>query len=72
MNDPIGIFDSGIGGLTILSELQDLLQEENYIYYADSKNCPYGEKTYEELLHICISIIEFFIQKKCILLQRVV
>ena len=45
MNKKIGMFDSGIGGLTILKELKKLLPNEDYIYYADSKNNPYGEKS---------------------------
>ena len=41
----IGVFDSGIGGLTVLEELKNVLPNEDYLFYADSKNCPYGEKT---------------------------
>ena len=48
----IGVFDSGIGGLTVLDEIVKLLPNYNYIYYGDSKNNPYGEKTDEELLNI--------------------
>ena len=45
MNQKIGILDSGIGGTTILKEIKKLLPTEDYIYYADGKNNPYGEKT---------------------------
>lgn len=45
----IGLFDSGIGGTTILSAIQKLLPNEEYKYIADSKNCPYGEKSDQEL-----------------------
>ena len=45
----IGLFDSGIGGTTILSAIQKLLPDEEYKYIADSKNCPYGEKSDQEL-----------------------
>ena len=45
----IGIFDSGIGGLTILREIIKILPEYNYLYLADSKNLPYGEKSSEEI-----------------------
>lgn len=66
MNEnPIGIFDSGIGGLTIVNELKKRLPYENYFYYADSKNCPYGEKTKEELFDICSNIVEFLLERKC-------
>jgi len=45
----IGVFDSGIGGTTVLAEIKKLLPNEEYRYIADSKNCPYGEKSDEEL-----------------------
>ena len=45
---PIGIFDSGIGGISILNNLKDILPNENFIYLADNKNCPYGSKTKKE------------------------
>lgn len=51
-NNKIGVFDSGIGGLTTLEEIKKLLPNEEYIYIADSKNNPYGEKSSEELLKI--------------------
>ena len=41
---PIGIFDSGIGGVTVLREIIKVLPNENYIYYSDSRNNPYGDK----------------------------
>ena len=43
-SNPIGIFDSGIGGLTIAHALKDRLPNENIIYYGDTKHLPYGEK----------------------------
>ncbi|MBR3252488.1 glutamate racemase [Candidatus Saccharibacteria bacterium] len=48
----IGIFDSGIGGTTVMKAIKDLLKDEEYLYIADSKNCPYGEKSDEELIKI--------------------
>ena len=48
----IGIFDSGMGGTTVLATIKKLLPSEEYFYLADSKNCPYGEKTDEELQKI--------------------
>ena len=48
----IGVFDSGIGGTTILSALKSRIQNAEYFYIADSKNCPYGEKTDSELYQI--------------------
>jgi glutamate racemase len=43
----IGIFDSGVGGLSVFREIRKLLPEESYIYYSDNAHCPYGEKTRE-------------------------
>jgi glutamate racemase len=63
-NNKIGMFDSGIGGLTILKELRKLLPNENYIYYADSKNNPYGEKSDSELMNIVTNIVDFLISKE--------
>lgn len=63
MNNKIGMFDSGIGGLTILKELKKLLPNEDYIYYADSKNNPYGEKSDEELMKIVTNIVEYLISR---------
>jgi glutamate racemase len=47
---PIGIFDSGIGGLTVLKELQRALPHEHFVYFADTANLPYGEKTPEQII----------------------
>ena len=49
-NRPIGIFDSGLGGLTAVMALRRLMPEENIVYFADSARVPYGEKRREELL----------------------
>ena len=59
----IGVFDSGIGGLTTLKEIRKILPNENYIFYADTKNNPYGEKPQEELHAIVKNIVEYFISK---------
>lgn len=62
---PIGIFDSGIGGVTVLKEIIKLLPDENYIYYSDSKNNPYGDKTEQEIFKICDNIVQLLINKNC-------
>lgn len=62
---PIGVFDSGIGGVTVLKEMIKILPNENYIYYSDSKNNPYGDKTDEEILKICDEIVKLLLQKNC-------
>src|SRR3546814_16204330 len=46
---PIGIFDAGVGGLSVLREIRRLLPGENLLYYADSRHCPYGTKTAEQI-----------------------
>ena len=46
------VFDSGIGGVTVLKEIIKILPNENYIYYSDSKNNPYGDKTNKEIIKI--------------------
>lgn len=62
-NRPIGMFDSGIGGLTVLKEYLQLMPYEKYIYYADTKHLPYGNKTKEEIISYAEEITKFFISK---------
>ena len=64
MNKKIGVLDSGIGGTTVLDKMVELLPNEEYIYYADTKNNPYGEKSEEELYKIVRNIVTFLIDKK--------
>ena len=63
MNNPIGIFDSGIGGISILDKLKNMLPNENFIYLADNLNCPYGSKSKKEIYSLsyknCEKLIEF-------------
>ena len=54
----IGIFDSGMGGTTIMHAIKNLLPSEEYFYLADSKNCPYGEKSDAELIRITTRNVE--------------
>ena len=64
-NRPIGIFDSGVGGISIWKELRTLLPAEDTLYLADSLNAPYGEKDPEEILRLSIKNAEFLISKGC-------
>lgn len=57
----IGVFDSGVGGLTILSELYKHYPLCDYTYIGDNKNCPYGDKTKEQLFSFASRIIDYFI-----------
>lgn len=58
-NLPIGIFDSGVGGVSVLKELVSLMPGENYIYLGDSKNAPYGTKSREEILENSLACAQF-------------
>lgn len=58
----IGIFDSGVGGLSVFREIRKVLPEEEYIYYSDSANCPYGEKPVEFIIDRCRKITEFLLE----------
>lgn len=57
---PIAFFDSGVGGLTVFKKVKELLPNEDYIYFGDLKNIPYGEKSKEELIKIADNIFKFF------------
>ena len=48
-SDPVGVFDSGVGGISVLREMVSRLPKENFIYYGDTRNAPYGTKTPEEV-----------------------
>ena len=60
---PIGVFDSGAGGLTILSALRQELPYENYIYFGDTANCPYGTRSDTEIIELSIQICRFLIEQ---------
>jgi glutamate racemase len=62
---PIGVFDSGVGGTSIWKEIYKLLPNENTIYLADSKNAPYGAKSADEILNLSIKNTEFLLNKNC-------
>lgn len=62
---PIGLFDSGIGGTSIWKEIHTLLPNEATIYLADSKNAPYGQKSKEEILHLSIKNTELLLNQNC-------
>ena len=64
-NNPIGIFDSGVGGTSIWKEIQTLLPMENTIYLSDSVNAPYGEKTKNEIIDLSIKNTNYLLNKNC-------
>lgn len=59
----IGVFDSGIGGLSVLKELLKVLPDEHYVYYADTAHCPYGEKPREYIIDRARHITSFMLEK---------
>ncbi|MEN8124263.1 MAG: glutamate racemase [Bacteroidota bacterium] len=63
--NPIGIFDSGVGGITIYKEIHKLLPNESIIYLADSRNAPYGGKSKEKIIEFSIKNTEFLLEKGC-------
>ena len=64
-NNPIGIFDSGVGGISIWKEIHKLLPNESTIYLADSINAPYGQKSKQEIIDLCFKNTELLIKKNC-------
>jgi glutamate racemase len=64
-NQPIGIFDSGVGGLSVWQEMIKLMPSESMYYYADSANCPYGEKSPAEITRLSQNIVDFLLAKQC-------
>lgn len=61
----IGIFDSGIGGLSVFREIRKVLPEQSYVYYSDNAHCPYGEKTREYIIDRAREITRFLLEKGC-------
>lgn len=62
---PVGIFDSGVGGLTVAKEIKRLLPHENLIYFGDTKHLPYGEKSREAIVGYSTKITNFLLEKHC-------
>ena len=60
---PIGVFDSGLGGISVLRALVREMPNENYLYFGDSANAPYGTKTLEEVRKLTVSNVEYLLQK---------
>ncbi|MGL5068723.1 MAG: glutamate racemase [Sarcina sp.] len=63
LNSPIGFFDSGVGGISVLKEALGVMPNENYIYYGDSKNAPYGTKTVQEVRTLSYDVVDFLLNK---------
>lgn len=65
MPNRIGVFDSGVGGLTVLRGLIEVLPQYDYCYLADTANLPYGERSQDELLQLTTKASEFFFDRNC-------
>lgn len=63
--DPIGIFDSGIGGLTVASAIHKVLPQESLIYFGDTAHLPYGDKSPDSIKYYAIRIAQFLLEKNC-------
>src|SRR5450432_1748069 len=64
-SNPIGIFDSGIGGLTVANAIQKVLPNESLIYFGDTAHLPYGDKSPDSIKYYSIRICQFLLEKKC-------
>jgi len=62
---PIGVFDSGIGGLTVAREIIELMPNEKVIYFGDTLHLPYGEKSKEKVINYCSKICKFLLKQQC-------
>src|ERR1700721_4732916 len=64
-NQPIGIFDSGIGGLTVARAIKDKLPHEKLIYFGDTAHLPYGDKSPDSIKYYSIRIAQFLLDNHC-------
>jgi len=64
-NQPVGIFDSGVGGLTVARVIKQLLPNESLIYFGDSKHLPYGDKSKDVIIEYAAQITNFLLSKEC-------
>lgn len=58
-NRPIGVFDSGLGGVSVLKTFVEMLPDESFVYYGDNKNAPYGEKTKQQIADLSADCCRF-------------
>ncbi len=63
-NLPIGVFDSGVGGISVLADLVHQLPDEEYIYFGDSGNAPYGVKSKEEIKELSFNVVDYLLNFK--------
>ncbi|MGL4599013.1 MAG: glutamate racemase, partial [Bacteroidia bacterium] len=63
--NPIGVFDSGIGGITVFNAIRKELPHENLIYFGDSIHLPYGEKSMETIRQLSAGVTDFLLRQHC-------
>lgn len=63
-NSPIGFFDSGLGGISVLRKSKQIMPEEDYIYFGDSLHAPYGEKSRDEIVELSLNAIDILYRKE--------
>ena len=63
--NPLGIFDSGFGGLRIFKEIESRLPNYDYIYLGDNARSPYGAKTFDEVYHFTLSCVRWLFNQNC-------
>ena len=64
-NRPIGIFDSGVGGLTVANAIRQILPQEQLVYFGDTAHLPYGDKSKETIIHYSESITKYLLEYDC-------
>jgi glutamate racemase len=64
-NNPIGLFDSGVGGLTVAHAISAILPEEQLLYYGDTAHLPYGDKSKETIVRYSKGIADFLLEHRC-------
>lgn len=64
-NRPIGVFDSGIGGLTVANAIQKVLPNESLVYFGDTAHLPYGDKSPDSIKYYAIRISQFLLKQQC-------
>lgn len=62
---PIGVFDSGYGGLTVLKEITQLMPQYDYLYFGDNARAPYGPRSFDTVYHYTLQCVEWFFKQGC-------
>ena len=65
VHDPIGVFDSGVGGISVLRHLVALMPQERFLYYGDSANAPYGTKTTQQVRELTFAVAQKLLDRGC-------